>query len=61
MAKFTTFVRNELTGTSKFVGTFDDLITAQAYANVEADRSRKFATWELGPRRPLVNQWELPS
>ena len=52
MAKFTVLKSNEMLGTSNFVGVFDDLVTAQAYINVEAERSRKFATWEAWTGTP---------
>jgi len=58
--KYTTLVRNEALGTSRFVGTFDDQVTAQAYADAEAAHSRKFATWEIWtgtpktPIKPLI-------
>ena len=47
MAQFTVLKSNELIGTSKFVGPFDDQISAQAFANAEAEHSRKFATWQV--------------
>ncbi len=58
--KFTTLQRNEALGSSRFVGAFDDRVTAQAYADAEASRSRKFATWEVwtgtprAPGRPVL-------
>jgi len=52
MVKFTTLQRNEMLGRSHFVGTFDDQITAQAYADAEAARARKFATWEVWTGTP---------
>jgi len=44
MAKFTVLKSNEMLGTSNFVGVFDDLVTAQAYINVEA--------WTGTPKAP---------
>ena len=55
MPKYTTLVSNETLGTSRFVGTFEDQAAAQTYAEVEAARSRRFATWEVWtgtPRSP---------
>lgn len=52
MPKFTTLKRNEARNTSDYEGTFDDLISAQAYATTEAGRSRKFATWEIWTGTP---------
>lgn len=53
--KYTVLVRNSALGTSRFVGTFDDKIAAEAYAVEEAARSRKFASFEVWtgtPRQP---------
>jgi len=53
--KYTVLVSNSMLGTSRYVGTFDDKIAAEAYALEEAARSRKFASFEVWsgtPRQP---------
>lgn len=45
--KYTVLVSNAVLGTSKYVGTFDDKIAAEAYALAEAARTRKFASYEV--------------
>lgn len=52
MPKYTTHVSNEALGTSRFVGTFEDEIVAQAYAQTEANRSRRFVRWEVWTGTP---------
>lgn len=54
---YTVEIRNAALGTSLFRGTFDDEVTATAYAEVEALRSRKFATyvvWTGTPKTPVM-------
>lgn len=54
-SKYTVLISNGMLGTSRYVGTFDDKIAAEAYALEEAARSRKFASFEVWtgtPTRP---------
>ena len=52
MSKYTVLVNNAMLGTSRYVGTFDDKIAAEAYALEEAARSRKFASFEVWTGTP---------
>jgi hypothetical protein len=57
---FTVLIGNELTGTSRYVGTFASQAEAQAYVDAETTRSRKFTTFEVwtgtprAPRKPVA-------
>lgn len=57
---FTVYVRNELIGTSRYVGTFASQAEAQAYVEAEARQARKFTTFEVwtgtprAPRKPVA-------
>lgn len=52
MPSYTVLVGNSVLGTSRYVGTFDDKIAAEAYALEEAARSRKFASFEVWTGTP---------
>ena len=52
MSKYTVLVSNSMLGTSRYVGTFEDKIAAEAYALEEAARSRKFASFEVWTGTP---------
>lgn len=52
---FTVLVKNSMLGSSKYVGTFENKEDAEEYANKEASRSRKFASfqvWTGTPKKP---------
>lgn len=45
--RYTTLNRNEVLGTSRFIGTFETLDEARDYAKLQASRVRSFATYEV--------------
>lgn len=60
--RFTVHERNEMLGTTKFVGTFDTREDADSYVRREAPRRRSFATmqvWSGVPKAPKAPVGEL--